>query len=1020
METDVIRQRVRAAMLGVESEAPRRLGRYDVLSVVGRGGMGVVYRARDAELDRIVALKVLRDDRVRDNDRLLLEARALAKLSHPNVLTVFEVGVEDEMMFLALEYVDGPDLRRWVQESSPQLEQRIELLVQVADGLAAAHAEGFVHCDVKPSNILVGPDGRARVADFGLARGLEGPTTQSEDEASSGQSGSKTGLSRAGTLGFMSPEQMRGYAATAKSDQFSFFATLVAVVTERLPFGSDRASEVSARMEQGEPQGLDALPAGLVAAVRRGLSLEPGERFASMAAVADALRSIQNRPKRRRLIMMLFGAALVPSAFAAWQAVNTTVERCADAERRLLNVWDDGRRAEVKEAILGTGVSYAPGAWERVETQLDDYAEAWASKHTEVCEASTEDSQGEDDRRLRLDCMHERFRSLRAVVDVLSRADAKTMERAVELTLGLPGFDRCDDIDALRAVVPPPEDAETRRVVESLREALADIDVALEASGAASLEEVERVVQQAEALGYGPLLAEAKIVQGQLHRAKGRYAQAEAALVQAHELAMEHRHDVVALRATQILTAVVGDHLARYAEGVVWGRAAVGHAKRSGDPRALAVSLGHIGGVFRVQGEYEQAQEHHERAVGIWEEIGETDSPDYAVSLGLLSATLASRRDYERAQRLQERGLKIWEQTLGAGHPKVATAQDNLGVMMANQGQYEEAKLRHERGLEVREAALGPVHPHVARSLNNLGRVLRMMGKLDESKLRHERAAQIHEQANGSEHPSAALNLENLGVSLALQGEYAQAKTVLERALRIRERVQGPEHPQLSHTLAQMGRLAAAQADYAQARAHYERALEIQQAAYGSESPDAAESLHSLGNLFLQTGEYARAKTHYDRALSIFEDKLGPDHPSTLTNVNNLGIVAQEQGNYAEARRHWTRVLESWELSLGAEHPSVAYPLVGLAEVALVEGDEKTARSYAERAVSIREKNQVAPKSLALARFVLARALWSDPDQRTRARSIAQQARAGFVQAGKAKEQDVADVDHWLEEHPAP
>src|SRR5690606_14002911 len=216
--------------------------------VLGEGGMGVVYAAYDEDLDRRIAIKVLRDSYgdAAARERMVREAQAMARLSHPNVVQVHDVGDQGGQLYVAMEFVKGMTLRTWLSEQDRPWREIRAMFVQAGRGLAAAHAEGLVHRDFKPDNVLIGGDGRARVADFGLAGAAGVPDSDSESLPDSvvirvgRQSAFNTALTLAGTImgtpAYMSPEQHRGVATDARSDQFSFCVALWGAIYGEPPF----------------------------------------------------------------------------------------------------------------------------------------------------------------------------------------------------------------------------------------------------------------------------------------------------------------------------------------------------------------------------------------------------------------------------------------------------------------------------------------------------------------------------------------------------------------------------------------------------------------------------------------------------------------------------------------------------------------------------------------------------------------------------------------------------------------
>ncbi len=296
---------------------PLRIGRYSILERVGAGARGVVFKAFDNQLDRLVALKVL-SARADDHDELLREAKALARLSHPNVLPVYEVGeTEEGQVFLATEYVKGWTLRGWYDEETRGEAAIIGVIRQVARGVQAAHDEGLVHRDLKPANILLGEDGRVRVADFGLAR-----FDPSALAPVAGTPRDGLATTTAGTPGYMAPELFRGAPASAASDQYALAVTLHELLFGALP---DQASSAVLR----------GATKTVTSAVRRGLADAPELRFATVGAFADALIIATRTPLRRRM-PWLVGLSAIGAATAAVWITEPTGERQADNDLALL------------------------------------------------------------------------------------------------------------------------------------------------------------------------------------------------------------------------------------------------------------------------------------------------------------------------------------------------------------------------------------------------------------------------------------------------------------------------------------------------------------------------------------------------------------------------------------------------------------------------------------------------------------------------------------------------------------
>ncbi|MEM7155219.1 MAG: serine/threonine-protein kinase [Myxococcota bacterium] len=969
------------------------LGRYVVMGTLGRGGMGVVFKAFDSTLDRLVALKVLhREVDEMHTSRLRREAQAMAKLSHPNVVQVYEVGEADGQTFVAMEMVAGQRLDEWMrQHPRPQWRACVDVFSALGAGLAAAHEQGLVHRDFKPGNAIIDDDGRPRVLDFGLARHRDELTEDGtvESARTREQEGGplEASLTRTGTIlgtpAYMPPEQMSGALTDARSDQFSFCVALYEALYGQRPYPGDTLAALKVSLQGGmsdpAPRG-SAVPASLRTVVLRGLAIAPEERWPSMEALLEQLRDLAT-PRRRRgaalavvVGMAAVGAGLELPRYAEWS------ERCTGARAQLDGIWDDARRQQVEAAVLGTNLPYAADTWKRVEPRLDDYAQTWAARHTEACEMTRlRGEQTEEAMSLRMACLRTRRTALDAAVTVLVQADDTAVRNAVKLTSGLPELHYCDDLDALerqRQRVPPPEDPQVAEEVEGERERLAEIE-AMYVAGlfAAALEEVERVVTRAEALGYGPLLAEARGKRGQLREANGLYVEAEKELTEAYTLAVEHDHETVQLSSASLLVFLVGTRLQRPAPGRQWSRVAQPLAVRIGEPRGVATSWGNLGLLLTSQGEYDEAQKAHANA------------------------------------------LATMEDALGAEHFAVARHSNNMGTVFDFKGEFEQAQAAHERTLRILEAALGPAHPDVAGSCNNLGIVLWSRGRYEEARSTFERALRILEKALGRDHPVVAQTLNNLGIALESQGRYGEAQRAYERALRVLENALGPDHPVVARSWDNLGNVLTSQGQYKEASESHERALRIRETAQGAEHPEVANSWNNLGVALSNQGKYEEAKDALQRARDLWQEALGPDHPDVSNSWDNLGTVLRKQGEHEEAKAAFAEALAIRDKALGPEHPEVAATLVGLATVALEQDDFDAARAYGERAVSIRERGEVGPEELAEARLVLARALWSEPGQRDRARRLAEQARSGFAEAGAGQREGLAEAEQWLAKH---
>ena len=304
----LLAESVRAAF---PSESAPEGGRYQIVRPIGAGGMGVVYEARDLELHRPVALKMLRPsgDAAALRERLLGEARAMARLSHPNVLAVHDVGTNGDGVFLAMELVGGRTLTAWLSQGKRSWREVLEIFLAAARGLSAAHAAGLVHRDFKPDNVLVGDDGRVRVTDFGLAR--------ASAAALDGSTRVVAASSLAGSPAYMAPEQMRQGPIDARADVFSFCVALYQGLYGVRPFAGETLEALEESIRRGEPQAVRAaVPLRVRKAVLRGLRAAPADRFPSMDALIAALEEARRPvlPPQRALTLAALAIALAAAA----------------------------------------------------------------------------------------------------------------------------------------------------------------------------------------------------------------------------------------------------------------------------------------------------------------------------------------------------------------------------------------------------------------------------------------------------------------------------------------------------------------------------------------------------------------------------------------------------------------------------------------------------------------------------------------------------------------------------------
>ncbi len=734
-----------------------RVGRYSLLRELGRGGMGVTYVAYDEELDRRVAIKLVLSDLVAETAqrRLQREARVLARLVHPNIVTVHDVGQHGSQTFIAMEYVPGEPLSAWLAGRSRPWREVLGVFRQAGEGLRAAHAAGVVHRDVKPQNFIVGDDGRVRVLDFGLAclggpvagratplatrrpgagratplatrrPGAAGPVggrLADGGRAPGPAEGRLTDAGQApGTVEYMAPEQLRGEAADARSDQFSLCVGLFEALHGRPAFASSTPFLRLASMYRGvaaeAPPG-SQVPAWLHAAVVRGLAYHPGARWPSIDALLVALTPAPARPRARALLVAGATLALAGggAAGARFAPARGEAAVCTGAQAQIGEAWNPAQREAAERAILATGAWYAAETWQHTAALLDRYADDWVAAYTDACETATvrgEQSQAALDRRM--GCLTQRRRSLHALVHELSRIDAASIAGSTEAAANLPPIAACADPEVGRDRPPRPSDQGAAAQFEALEADLDRTEWLLELGKYDEGRQLARdLVESAEGLGAASMQGRTRVQLGRLELALGAHEAAEEDLKLGHMLArVAGEHDVALQAATQ-LVHLEGQLMARPKDAEDWERHVRAELPWVESETLRANSFNTLGALALVQRRYDQAFELCDRARALWQQALGPEHPEGTKALTNLGLVHYARGEYERAAEHHRHVLQVREKTLGGEHPNVAVALDNLGGARYRQGEYAEAAEHFARALAISERAWGAAHPYAA------------------------------------------------------------------------------------------------------------------------------------------------------------------------------------------------------------------------------------------------------------------------------------------------------------------
>lgn len=757
----------------IELETGERVGRYVIEERLGRGGMGVVYRAYDPELERAVALKLLAfrsKDRGVERNRLMREGQALAQLSHPNIVTVYDVGAREEDVFIAMELVDGEPLSSWLTTSRRTLDEVLSVFVAAGRGLEAAHRVGILHRDFKPQNVLLGNDGRVRVIDFGLARVsastsaivIPGDSQESHESHESRSSAHSTqGALHApitevgavlGTPRYMSPEQWDGLEADELSDQFSFCVALYEAVAGQPPFkgpGASRRRRAIAHQEIAEPRPGHRVPPWLRKILVRGMSESALVRYESMKALLHELERDRFLWVRRG--GMLAGVALLLS-LTFWAARDDAVSRCATGADEAAPLLDDARHARVVEQVSMTAKGRAREVLARIDGAVDVFEGRFKEAYAAACRATFGQkvlSHAQLDSRLA--CLSRRRAQLTAVIESAARVTRPEELNRIPTALVELGnvrhCERAEPIHANTSGTSVPANA-------SLEQALDRAEVlTLTAQNELALNIVRSVAMQTSDPEHPRLLARARFQEGTLLERMGDFEGAKIPLQHAADLSSREGMLDLALSAEIKLLWVIGYRLLD--EETAMARAdALNHLTRLRQlgPEVRA-NFARTVGMLAIDAQREDLArtlllESLEYYQGVGDDLM---TADVLNRLGILSAQ--HRDTLKDAMGFYQQAIAIYEAKVGPTHPSTASVQNNLARVQGLQGHYREAARNYAAALLATEQSLGEGHALVASIAYNLGEAYNNLKQFGRAMKYLRKARRTFVEAFGEQHP---------------------------------------------------------------------------------------------------------------------------------------------------------------------------------------------------------------------------------------------------------------------------
>jgi len=984
-------------------EQPTQIGRFTVIRELGSGGMGVVYAAYDEQLDRKVAIKLLHaepeHDTTQGHARLLREAQALARLSHPNVVAVYEVGSFFGHVFLAMEYVQGASLRAWLEAAPRPWREVLRVFTQAGRGLAAAHAAGLVHRDFKPDNAIVGDDGRVRVLDFGLARAPEPAEANSAAEQRTTEVTRNTLSSQltvagavVGTPAYIAPELYMRLPADARSDQFAFCVALWEALYGQRPFRGETLQALAMTICEGQltpPPPGRRVPAWLHAAMVRGLDPDPARRFASMDAL---LTAIARDPERARV--RLLGAAVLAcvAAMMGLGVRNVMASReglCTGGAARIISVWGQEQKDSLAAALVATGVPYARDTAARVGLRLDAYAAAWAAAHRDACEdTAVRKEQSQELLELRMACLEGRRAALGETVALLREAEAPMLERAVQTAQALPAIEPCANASYVRAEHPLPTTAAEAIAEAAARKRFERVRALLNANRSHAAEtELLQVAPETLPQHLAPELA---LLRAHVDKARSRYQASRAGYEQAYMAARRLGDDTTAREAaTNMLQHLDADHRLRPLWDL-WSQLSQVEVDRSGSVSDhLSLRLTRANYLRAAATEYSRAYDTLAGAIEACEADRECRSsslsPYLMAGLGLIYSELG---DGEAALELHRRALARRIELYGPRHPNVARSLDSIGGALELLGRLEEAAQAQEEALALRLAAFGRDHMTVAESYNNLAGVLMHLEQVPRAAEYLRETARIEEKLFGPESSQIGLTLMNLGSALHQLGRHEEALRLLQRTEQIQRLTLVPFHAETMYTQALLAGVQQSLGDLEASERHFLAALKVIELRREPDYLGGAMVQQNYAGLLRQQGRSREALTLMSRVRKRLAERVGESHLFMADLDTTIGGLESDLGDLAAAESHVRRAIALQDSTLAPDDPRRVDTLAQLA-LLLREREPAEALALAERALALTHPGVIGLETLAILHETLAIARVRSGGDRSLARAAA-------------------------------
>jgi len=853
------------------------VGRYVVLERIGAGGMGVVYAAYDPDLDRRIALKVMRGRGRKPGSasegraRLLREAQAMAKVDHENVIAVHDVGTVEGRVFIAMEFIDGQTVGEWVRTEDPTAAAIVDAFAAAGRGLSAAHACGLIHRDFKPDNILRGYDGRVRVVDFGLARREAASRPRPVEVTDPGDEVATLPLPDQGsnTPSRPSLHPVSGGGDTVElSDPGAWHPESDGDDTPQLPPSSAGRGDALAS-DLTRTGALVGTPAYMAPEQHMGAPASArSDQFSFCVALYEALYG--HRPfageTHAELVLNLTDGRIRPTPPNAKVAPGMRRvllrglsvdpgQRFPSMDALLAALRRDPRRRRTIAAAAGAGalvlgLAVSAGGGElRAESMCAHAADplqgVWddAAKRRYAEAFLATDKPFARDAWLGVSAALDDYtdRWVAARTDACEATHVRGEQSGALLDLRIECLD--ERLDAVRVVTALLQDADSG-VVEG----------ALDAVQGLARPDVCADRQRLQSRGSGDWTETDRVVVSQARRA----------LQQARVRIEMHRPEPARGSIEQADAA----------------------ARRVGDPTLRAEVLLAQADIEEAEGQLAAARQTL-RAGLLQAEAGGVDALVAEAWVGLVWLDGYRGARFDAGRSAAEHARARLERMGGDPELEVLLVSHEADLAYA-EGRYEESLLEHQHGLELREGLDGTSHPRTADAHTGIGHALLALERYAEALGHYDAALAILEQAHGPRHPHLAHALTNVGVTQEYLGDLAAAAATHERALAVAEGAYGRAHPAVAEVLNNYASVLHLRGQLPRARAAFERALRIWRDTYGQEHPDVAMALYNLAIVAEDSGDRGIAIELHQASLQLRERVQGPDHPDTIASRGEL------------------------------------------------------------------------------------------------------------------------------------